>query len=105
MRTDKELLELAAKACGYKNLRWSPLFKCLEISTSDVNFCFDPLNDDDDALQLAATLSLDIRINQISVVVEYTSGIVTEDCKGISDLFDATRRAIVRAAAEIGATL
>jgi hypothetical protein len=87
--TDKELLELAAKAIGLK-LRYNYL------GGRDANQPWDPLEDDGDALRLAVKLRLTPHID----------GNLTdcEDCTvaHLDDPYAATRRAITRAAAEIG---
>ena len=101
--TDRELLELAAKAAGIQ-LVWHnfsnipSLFKGL--SSDEV---WNPLTDDGDALRLAVKLKLSVWFEEreshqwthiiwVSPVFEPYVG----------DVSAATRRAIVRAAAEIG---
>ena len=108
--TDRELLELAAKAAGVdwiKDCVWiengfySPLAKHERIA-------WNPLNDDGDALRLAVRLGLAIRALEKCVYVEsdpetllgQSSVSELEMYKG--DPYAATRLAIVRAAAEIG---
>ena len=105
--TDKELLELAAKAAGYQYL-WnidSLLIRGLEGR-------WNPLTDDGDALRLAVKLNLDVfhswtyaksELEPLAnVVVGYAEqAILLGEIKG-DDPYAATRRAIVRAAAEIG---
>lgn len=95
---DRELLELAAKAAGaewlkgtYENGWWLD------------DGWWNPLTDDGDALRLAVKLSIDIFINQISVVAQYGEKWIREECSA-KERAAATRRAIVRAAAEIGRT-
>lgn len=109
--TDRELLELAAKAAGI------PLFNS-GIKDSETAFTFwdisnhdpyehkvwNPLNDDGDALRLAVKLEMDIWESWDYVEVIHNDidfQIVEKD----SDPYAATRRAIVRAAAEIGKTM
>lgn len=86
--SDKELLELAAKAAGREfNPEW------------------DPLNDNSDALMLAVKCG--ITVSQASVD---SMGCVYAQPPHLKSIFEdigddpyqATRRAIVRAAAEIG---
>ena len=104
--TDKELLEAAARAAGYtlelhhdvKGTYWP---WCIEL---DDHWC--PLTDDGDALRLAVKLNLALG-NETTSAVGGTSGaallpltLVAEHHNG--DPYAATRRAIVRAAAEIG---
>ena len=105
MMTDRELLELAAKAAGAVpslNLSGEPkgTYKhppepgIIKASTSGWN----PLEDDGDALRLAVKLWLTVQVDD-------------EDCRTYvvgstephgDDPYAATRRAIVQAAAEIG---
>jgi len=93
--TDKELLELAAKAAalertkgGYINDRFMP-----------VNW--NPLKDASDTLSLIVRLELSIEYHDGYVIVETKDGGSVSQELGHNP-FDATRRAIVRAAAEIG---
>ena len=82
---DRELTELAAKAAECYDLGdWDDKWNCL---TNYEGWTFDPLTDDGDALRLAALLNLEIGWDD-----KYE-----KECK-----LAATRRAIVRAAAEIG---
>lgn len=107
--SDKELLELAAKATG----GW--LYDgtdglCICNPTSRAKL-WNPLVDDGDALRLAVALNLDILQEPVSsksnaVEVEANiEGIEFQpwawECRA-PDPCAATRRAIVRAAAEIG---
>ena len=96
--TDRELLELAAKAGGVELGYWCPnngAFWCGEY--------WNPLMDDGDALRLAVKLGLDIEMQEDCV---YANGFDVQNYQ----LFEwhndeplaATRRAIVRTAAEIG---
>ena len=96
---DRELLELAAKAAGYKvhgsgKLFW--IWKDSNVEWVDWN----PLTDDGDALRLAIDLELDVSLGKNSAVVEFGQLQIEE--LGASDPYAAGRRAIVRAAAEIG---
>lgn len=84
--TDRELLELAAKAAGRPVWAWNPL------------------DDDGDALRLAVKLWLTIQVDdedRRTYVVGSTGRCIGTEPHG-DDLYAATRRAIVRAAAEIG---
>ena len=96
--TDRELLEFAAKAAGYEYL-WNIDSLLIKGSSGRWN----PLTDDGDALRLAVKLGFcisppDPYLNKVYVSA-YGTGAV-EDCG--DDPYAATRRAIVRAAAEIG---
>ena len=115
--TDREMLELAARAAGLKEFTeingrfavrtrftgmqdWSP---------------WNPLTDDGDALRLAVQCGIEISIVDDEPGTDgrfsrACAGYATEDDPRVryvfedhkGDLFSATRRAIVRAAAEIG---
>ena len=102
--TDRELLELAAKAAGYD---YQPQHAAIVIA--GIPAAWNPLTDDGDALRLAVKLRLWIRYRDNSSinVCWYDdhgifAGSVTENG---DDIETATRRAIVRAAAEIGRSL
>lgn len=99
--TDKELLELAAKAAGYDGvgLFWH---EATNSFWDGEGFTFDPLNDDGDAFRLAVKLGMSIscKLGTASAWTLLTE--VSEQYK--VDPCAATRRAIVRAAAEIGRT-
>ena len=116
--TDRELLELAAKAAGIKGFRyvnnepiqggyrtglWSDLYEDF----------WNPLTDDGDALRLAVKLRLEIVRNRITdarlpVVSCHKIYVDVHEEERWQWEFDeagpyaATRRAITRAAAEIG---
>jgi len=100
--TDKELLELAAKAAGLTN--WWDGWHDEGRETGDY---WNPLTDDGDALRLAVKLDMDIVFDFDRVMVVFGN----EDASCITEYFyelpkptnrlDATRKAIVRAAAEI----
>ena len=109
--TDKELLELAAKAAGYvidehsrNGSSWAWVYPVGSIPDGDGEmpiFKWSPINDDGDALRLAVKLKMQVKqweSNSIAVVVWDKHA--TEDAT--KDRFAATRRAITRAAAEIG---
>ena len=107
--TDKELLEKAAKAAGYlleddddEGFSWVVWDE--NNNPTDWN----PLTDDGDALRLAVKLKMDIVHDFDRVMAVYGDGdatLTTEyfyDLPTPTDQYAATRRAIVRAAAEIG---
>ena len=88
--TDKELLELAAKSAGIEGT-WVGSFQCLEMYEPDGCIAhWNPLTDDGDALRLAVKLKL---LDEHDVMYGQWNG---------EDPYEAQRRAIVRAAAEIG---
>lgn len=104
-RIDKELLELAAKAAGYR-INGS-VSGGLWISTNSGRSWqeWNPLVDDCDALRLAVKLEF----YKLEFGCGYTAVCLSNDEivyeKHNNDPYAATRRAIVRAAAEIGKTL
>ena len=105
MATDRELLELAAKAAGIEVADWHRYGHAVT-SVGDWN----PLTDDGDALRLAVTLKLHISVQgdmpgdeQITFCGHGWDGAQIK-AHG-ADAYAATRRAIVRCAAEIGRTM
>jgi hypothetical protein len=102
--TDRELLELAAKAAGI-NAKWYDVTGCLMRTAAGSGLTrWEPLSNDGDALRLAVKLRLtiDIERDRCCVTVGDHSGRF-----GVQPWYDdgpeaATRRAIVRAAASIG---
>ena len=112
--TDKELLELAAKAAGAKWIDETfPYdgFGRMMLDFGDGAIEWNPLTDDGDALRLAVKLGM-------HVVVDNEGGLVRVYCQSFAkpeevygggeqgnDPYAATRRAIVKAAAEIGRKL
>ena len=104
--TDKELLELAAKAA------------CVEVERLDdytlTHPCgreWNPLTDDGDALRLAVKLEIDIYWADDDGLEAYAGYNLAGKQRRMyavvpvkDDTYAATRRAIVRAAAEIGRT-
>lgn len=104
--TDLELLELAAKAAGFK--RWSfeswPDYLNVYYGNDDIDEEWNPLYEDADAIRLAIQLRMDIRTGTQNncVTVGWGSGIRYVEEVFEKDPMSAVRRAIVRAAAEIG---
>lgn len=99
--TDRELLELAAKAAKHAGMDVEFEPESGKAFDRD-SFEWMPLIDDGDALRLAVKLSIHITISDYQRTVcrqgnEFRSIESHED-----DPYSATRRAIVRAAAEIG---
>jgi hypothetical protein len=100
MKTDRELLELAAKAVGYR-IRFSERGSC-DFDNGDYWISWNPLTNDGDALRLAVKLRFEIFINHTEIDVRTPNGwsvIVSSDDE--DDPYAATRRAIVCAAAAI----
>lgn len=115
MTTDRELLELAAKAAGIVNYTFHDgVFqpKCIFVETGsrrgDSGYYWSPLTDDGDALRLAVKLNLTIDFDVLGVlaIVSTRRNYIFTDRFWRewlhNDPYAATRRAIVRAAAEIG---
>ena len=109
--TDRELLELAAKAVGLEGYRYCTSRRCMaEWMESDGGWLgystWNPLTSDGDALRLAVSLGMMILLDPygdtgVTVEVgELREFSVYEPSS--SDPYATTRRAIVRAAAEIG---
>jgi hypothetical protein len=105
--TDKELLELAAKAAGITAPVTEHADGALWVYTLDKYSPWNPLTDDGDALRLAVKLGLRVGTDGQSTYEciqcwkpHYASPNVFEPVQ--SDPYAAPRRAIVRAAAEIG---
>lgn len=110
--TDRDLLERAAKAAGIRidgaveNMIAQPDHRkggFIIRNDRGGNSCWNPLTDDGDALRLAVKLEIEIRCPGaiVSAAGPHAKYCVNE--KIGSDPYAATRRAIVRAAAEIGA--
>lgn len=104
---DKELLELAAKAAGIPTIG-KYTADGLFFDEGDRAGCemgwWNPLTDDRDALRLAVKLKIDIHYREVVWAQLAGDGIqVREEYK--DDPYAATRRAIVRAAAEIGRSM
>ncbi|WP_341986831.1 hypothetical protein [Pseudomonas aeruginosa] len=105
--SDKKLLELAAKAAGYK-VRWHENWKCFvhdqannitqPPSASGDRHVWVPIDDDGDALRLAVDAGI-LDGNAFSVWLNYRNGAMA--IEGL-DAREATRLAFVRVAAEIG---
>lgn len=92
MNTDRELLELATKAAGLKLYEHvDNMIVTGSPETKDVDYeRWNPLSDDGDALRLAVKLGIPV---------------FPSPGENDSDAQAATRRAIVRAAAEIGRSM
>lgn len=103
--TDRELLELAAKAAGLRLFVWGSKGAenvCLKQDDKKPGPRWNPLTDDGDALRLAVKLQLLVDTNGMHarVCFPYEAPLAYEAMG--EDRHAATRRAIVRAAAEIG---
>lgn len=116
--TDREMLELAAKAYwadeidDVVSIKWIDSDGCIEFTHGDnqdhngrdVGVLWNPLTDDGDALRLAVTLLINVEPYEDYIFVESYSGPFANEFikqnKGCR--FLAARRAIVRVAAQIG---
>ena len=100
--TDKELLEFAAKAGGY-------LYEDETLRNDDTGFNYagwNPLADDGDALRLAVLLEIDLIVGTgAKFVTTRTHVEQINEYLYAQDKYAASRRAIVRAAAEIGRSM
>ncbi len=98
--TDIELLELAAKAAGLSHpdgVYWV---------RNDAGDSWNPLTDDGDALRLAVKLRMEVCVwDTVTTVMASDNAISTLSKPVNGDLYAATRRAIVMAAAEIGRSM
>ena len=124
--TDKELIELAAKGAGF-NFRWFKVKQWKEMKgkvgpyrycTGTVNVYgphhtkpWNPLTDDGDALRLAVALRIDVSHDEVGMKsFVYARTVFNDEIHiGLSEIFDdeserheRVRRAITRAAAQIG---
>lgn len=108
--TDRELLELAAKAAGYEKIEYHNLKGSMldvrygrdEAIWNDEDY-WNPLVDDGEAFRLAVKLGLRIEINTLvlgDTLVIGESYLIIEHHN--ADPCAATRRAITQAAAVIG---
>lgn len=112
MQSDRELLELAAKAAGY-HFHWRGLNGVLPaIGSGQDQKWWNPLTDDGDALRLAVALSMEVYVDQHPEGCDCTEVWSTLHPDGQTstviinhdaDPNAATRRAIVRAAASLAA--
>lgn len=104
---DRELLEMAAKAAGIEiepctcsDPKWPFRLK------SGSGLChWNPLIHDGDAFRLSTTIEVRITHRTVDVDVSIGDLSVSEYVPTYLDRAEATRRAIVRAAAEIGKEL
>ena len=94
MKSDRELLELAARAAGIINV-----FAC-DAGGRELEPWWNPLTDDGDALRLAYTLGLDVDMCACWIQYDFEEDMESLEFEGGS--LENVRRAIVRAAAAIG---
>jgi len=96
MKTDRELLELAAKAAGVDWFDEPAAVAGIGLHMKSGPF-WNPLTDDGDALRLAVRLNINVHKGFV-----YTPTGRLFDCRDCATPIGATRRAITRAAAAIG---
>jgi hypothetical protein len=115
---DRELLEYAAKACGIDGAYGvasddyyydGNVEGILTILPDGQSYVWNPLTDDGDAFRLKVDLGLDVRHSEqvpgAWVWCEPLEEWLGEDSVNNNNPYAATRRAIVRAAAEIGRSM
>lgn len=103
MHSDRELIELAAKAAGYDVGENSHIPSGGMWVNDEIvgDWKWNPLGDDGDAMRLANTLNILIGVGMAWTAGNQNHG-ASFDGYPEGELFSATRRAIVRAAAAIG---
>lgn len=105
--TDSELIDLAAKGARI-NVKKDLSGVWRNCTRMPPGFCifdaepWNPLENDGDALRLAVKLEMKITINQGNVQVRFKEDAPLVFVRTGIDSYEATRRAITRAAAEIG---
>jgi hypothetical protein len=103
--SDRELLELAAKAAGIEIVDVGtidrPLFQFRGVTGNSQRCYFNPLTDDGDAFRLASKVMLTVEFGNNGVIYPTEA----ESWGEGTDPLLATRLAIVRAAAEIGKSM
>ena len=105
MKTDRELLEMAAKAAGLHVKGWvGDRMVFFNPITGSAEEHWNPLTDDGDALRLAVKLNINITHSAFGVDATMTGSAISFEGWG-ADRLSATRRAIVRAAAAIGSAM
>lgn len=110
---DRELLEMAALAAEIgPKLCYESARNCLRIGDRKSYWLWSPLSDDGDAMRLAVKLGLvvcvmkDAGLTGVYIPAEHIGGKYDAgETYYLTDPYAATRRAIVRAAAEIGQTM
>lgn len=102
---DNELIELAARAVGPKVVRkveCSGGFELVELSSG---LSWNPLEDDGAALRLAVKLKMSVTVFDDAVGIGINPDFGYREYDISHDQNTSTRRAIVRAAAEIGKSM
>jgi len=96
---DRELVEMAARACGYARMKYFDDVPYVSEDINGDNFqSWNPLSHDGDALRLAIKLNMRVSPGKAEFGKDSSAA-----CSSINQTIEeATRRAIVLAAAEIG---
>lgn len=106
--TEREMLELAANAAGITGYRYSVSFGCMANWNESDGGWFDacclwnPLEDDGDALRLAAALRIDITNLNDRVSAACDDSFYSVSTPGGSDMAAGIRLAITKVAAAAG---
>jgi hypothetical protein len=108
MKTDRELLEAAARAAGYEwgtqdDLDDQTELYLFPLDSEGRYTVWNPLVDDGDALRLAVKLGMDVHVdeNLTECTFATTAPLDSVFAAHIGDAYAATRRAIVRGAASM----
>lgn len=110
---DREMLEYAAKAAGFEIIPWENPLGFVIRNSEGYPQAWHPLVDDGDALRLAVKLGMSLRLAQFEEWTQvFVDDLYSRAAKPVTEhvgrsskeqtIEQATRRAIVRAAAEIG---
>jgi hypothetical protein len=99
---DRELLELAAKAAGFVSYDHE---NSLATDMWSRGYRWNPLTDDGDALRLMVKLEMELKVYNTSAHAASAKGERSVCASEKGDPYAATRRAITRAAAEIGRSM
>jgi uncharacterized protein involved in tellurium resistance len=67
--TDREMLELIAKAMGYDDAEWTAKYGCIVTAKINGSRCFwNPLTDDGDCFRMESALKIDIDWGVVDVM-------------------------------------
>lgn len=106
---DCKLLELASKAAGMPPIIDSNGVFSAWVGGPENGHWWNPLENDGDAFRLATKLRIDLTFyngfQEVHAESSNSDGLSPSDEKFGEDIASATRRAIVRAAAEIGRSI
>ena len=106
MKTDRELIELAAKAATIEITRFQFDGDAVVDGQGKNATAWNPIKYDSDALRLAVRLRLCVSVEYDAQVAWWCGDSLEQVNESLgNDEFSATRRAIVRAAAAIGENL